>query len=185
MSCDAHCRYSYESIPYLANRILSESMRVVISRHPSLQDLKYVNDVSSVLVAPLLLTEDQQEHVYQELIRCDLGLTTPTADLSDNTDDDKENRPPSMPIRSHVSRIPVWTSSTHKRNSGVPMMATLVARDTDTKGKKPTVMAPRKPNLTGECLVTFHRYDATTDTLRGRIRRAICSAAFRVTRCTG
>ena len=130
-------------------------MRVVISRHPSLQDMKYVNDVSSVLVAPLLLAEDDEEHVYQELIRCDLGVTTPTAELRDSTDDDKENRPPLMPIRSHVSRIPVWTSSTHKRNAGTPMMANLTAKDTDMKRKKPTVTATSKPSLAGKCLVIF------------------------------
>ncbi|CAF2073536.1 unnamed protein product, partial [Rotaria magnacalcarata] len=47
--------------------ILSESMKVVTSRHGSVQDLKYINDISNILIDPTLFTNDQEEHIYQEL----------------------------------------------------------------------------------------------------------------------
>ena len=56
---------------FIANRVLNESMQVVISRHPSLHDLKYINDVSSVLVVPPILIQDKEEPIYQELIPID------------------------------------------------------------------------------------------------------------------
>ncbi|CAF0903088.1 unnamed protein product [Adineta ricciae] len=93
------------------NRLLSESMRVVASRHPSLQDLKYINDVSSRLGDSSLLVKEKEEPVYQELIRIERLITPPLTDHINDVDENKENRPPLMPIKCPVSRIPVWIPS--------------------------------------------------------------------------
>lgn len=77
-------------------------MQVVISRHPSLQDLKYINDVSSVLAIPSIFISNKEEPIYQELIQVDHSI---------DIDENKENRPPLIPIKYQNSRIPVWTPS--------------------------------------------------------------------------
>jgi len=91
-------------------------MRVITSRHPSLQDLKYINDVSSILIDPPLLTYNKEEHIYQELIRIDHEITKSPTDLVNDVDENKENRLPLMPIKCHLSRIPVWTPSPNNKN---------------------------------------------------------------------
>ncbi|CAF1991361.1 unnamed protein product [Rotaria magnacalcarata] len=98
------------------NRILTESMHVVVSRHPSLQDFKYINDVSSVLVE----SSDKPEPIYQELIRIDHLISTPPTDHINDIDENKENRPPLMPIKCSKSRIPIRTPSTSKTNMNTP-----------------------------------------------------------------
>jgi len=91
-------------------------MQVITSRHPSLQDLKYINDISSVLMDPPLLINNTEEHIYQELIRIDHGITKSPTDLVNDVDENKENRLPLMPIKCHLSRIPVWTPSPNNKN---------------------------------------------------------------------
>jgi hypothetical protein len=91
-------------------------MQVVISRHPSLHDLKYINDISSVLVVPPVLIQDKEEPIYQELIQIEHSISTPPIDYDNDIDENKENRPPLMPIKCQVSRIPVWTVSATSKN---------------------------------------------------------------------
>ena len=92
-------------------------MQVVISRHPSLHDLKYINDVSSVLTVPTVLVQDKEEPIYQELIQIEQSILPPL-DYTDDPDENKENRPPLMPIKCQPSRIPVWTSNKNMNISG-------------------------------------------------------------------
>lgn len=105
-------------------------MQVVLSRHPSLHDFKYINDASSVLMA----SQKQDEPIYQELMPIYQIIPTPPKDYSNDVDEDKENRPPLMPIQLPKSRIPVWTPSPTTKNKTLE----------ETK-KKSTV----KPCLTG------------------------------------
>jgi hypothetical protein len=112
-------------------------MQVVISRHPSLQDLKYINDVSSVLTVPPIFIQDKEEPIYQELIQIEHSISTPPFDYADDPDENKENRPPLMPIKCQTSRIPVWTSNKNMNMSGT----------TGGSKKKPT-----KPCLTGKSI---------------------------------
>ena len=119
---------------------MNESMQVVISRHPSLHDFKYVNDVSSVLVAPSVLIQDKQEPIYQELMQIEHSISTLAID---QMDDDKENRPPLMPIECQVSRIPVWTPPPASR--GVKQLETACKSKKHEEVKKKTT----KQSLTG------------------------------------
>ncbi|CAF3493156.1 unnamed protein product [Rotaria socialis] len=57
------------------HRSLSESMKVVTSRHGSVEDLKYINETSNILIDPTLLTNDQEEHIYQELNQTNHEMT--------------------------------------------------------------------------------------------------------------
>jgi hypothetical protein len=91
-------------------------MQVVISRHSSLNDFKYINDISNVLIVPPLLIQDEEEPIYQELIRVDHSISTPPIDHMNDVDENKENRPPLMPIKCQLSRIPVWTPSPDNKN---------------------------------------------------------------------
>ncbi|CAF3399017.1 unnamed protein product [Rotaria sp. Silwood1] len=117
------------------NRILTESMQVVISRHPSLQDFKYVNDISSVLIEP----QDKEEPIYQELIQIDQLISTPPIDHMNDVDENKENRPPLMPIKYQISRIPVWTpSSNNNKNIHIPKVPSKNKKNEEIK-KKPTI----------------------------------------------
>ena len=120
-------------------------MQVVMSRHPSLHDLKYINDVSSVLILPPILLDDKEEPIYQELIQVEHSILTPPMDYINDIDENKENRPPLMPMKCQASRIPVWTPS-----------PTVNASRTIGKSKKhgevkknPTAMTT-KPCLTGK-----------------------------------
>ncbi|CAF3585561.1 unnamed protein product [Rotaria sordida] len=121
------------------NRILTESMQVVISRHPSLQDFKYVNDISSVLIEQ----QYKEEPIYQELIQIDHLISTPPIDHMNDIDENKENRPPLMPIKYHISRIPVWTPSNNNKNMNTPKILSKSKKNDETK-KKPII----KPCLT-------------------------------------
>ncbi|CAF4316225.1 unnamed protein product [Rotaria sp. Silwood2] len=115
------------------NRILTESMQVVISRHPSLQDFKYVNDISSVLIEP----QDKEEPIYQELIQIDHLISTPPIDHMNDVDENKENRPPLMPIKCQVSRIPVWTPPNNK-NINTPKISSKSKKNEEIKRKTTT-----------------------------------------------
>ena len=120
---------------FLANRLLSESMHVVISRHPSLQDLKYINDVSSRLGDSSLFVKEKEEPIYQKLIRIERLVTTPPTDHINDVDENKENRPPLMPIKCPVSRIPIW----------IPSSTSKIKKHEDIKKKATT-----KPCLAGK-----------------------------------
>lgn len=126
---------------FIANRILTESMHVVISRHPSLEDLKYINDVSSVLVEQPLYEQDKVEPIYQELIRIDHLLSTPPIDHMNDIDENKENRPPLMPIKCHTSRIPVWTPSPNMQNTNKSKMTNKTKINEEIK-KNSTITKP-------------------------------------------
>jgi hypothetical protein len=119
-------------------------MQVITSRHPSLQDLKYINDVSSILTDPPLLTQDTEEHIYQELIRIDHGIITPFADPVN--DENKENRPPLMPIKCYSSRIPVWTPSPNDKQMNKSTMS-YNSKKLEEEIKKTSKIV--KPSLTG------------------------------------
>jgi hypothetical protein len=119
-------------------------MQVVISRHPSLHDLKYINDVSSVLVVPSILIQDKEEPIYQELIQNDDSISTTPIDYINDIDENKENRPPLMPIKCQVSRIPVWTPSPTSKNMNTSE-TTCKSKKHDDMKKKTT-----KPCLTGK-----------------------------------
>lgn len=115
-------------------------MQVVISRHPSLHDFRYVNDVSSVLVGPPILVKEKEEPIYQELMHIEQSISTLAIDQIDEMDEDKENRPPLMPIECPVSYTPVWTPSPSSRGLKPP--------DTTCKSKKHEE-AKKKPSLAG------------------------------------
>lgn len=128
---------------------MNESMQVVISRHPSLHDFKYVNDVSSVLVAPPVLIQDKEEPIYQELMQIEQSVSTLTID---QMDEDKENRPPLVPIDCQASRIPVRTPSSTNRAIKQP--------ETTCKNKKHEEMKKKtKQSLTGMNTLNFERVD--------------------------
>ncbi|CAF1364109.1 unnamed protein product [Adineta steineri] len=125
-------------------RILSESMHVVISRHPSLQDLKYINDVSSLLVDPQFV-QNKDEPIYQELIRLDHLIATPPSDHINDIDENKENRPPLMPIKCSTSRIPIWTPSPNNKTADTSNIAEKIKKNQESKKKTTTTSA--KPCL--------------------------------------
>lgn len=126
-----------------ANRMLTESMHVVMSRHPSLDDFKYINDVSSVLV-------EKQEPIYQELIRIEHLISTPPTDPMNDVDENKENRPPLVPIKYPTSRIPILTSTINNRNVNT---SKITPKDKKTEELKKNPMI--KPNLTGNIRLLF------------------------------
>ncbi|CAF1605669.1 unnamed protein product [Rotaria magnacalcarata] len=64
--------------------ILSESMKVVTSRHGSVQDLKYINDISNILIDPTLFTNDQEEHIYQELNQTNHEMASSPTNIVNN-----------------------------------------------------------------------------------------------------
>jgi hypothetical protein len=121
-------------------------MQVVISRHPSLHDLKYIHDVSSVLVIPPVLIQDQEEPIYQELIQVDHSILTPSIDYMNDIDENKENRPPLMPIKYPRSRIPVWTPSPTNKNINPPGTTSNSKKQDEVKKR----MTTSKPCLTGK-----------------------------------
>jgi hypothetical protein len=121
-------------------------MQVVISRHPSLQELKYINDVSSILVGPPLYIQDQEEPIYQELIRVDHLISTPPTDHLNDIDENKENRPPLMPIKCQVSRIPMWTPSPNNKFIDTQEITGKNKKHEEVKKK----MTTTKPCLTGK-----------------------------------
>jgi len=123
-------------------------MQVVISRHPSLQDLKYINDVSSILVVPPILIQNNEEPIYQELIQVDHSILTPPIDHWNDIDENKENRPPLMPIKCHGSRIPVWTPSPTNKNMNTPGTTCKSKKHEELKKKMTTPAI--KPCLTGK-----------------------------------
>ncbi|CAF1233350.1 unnamed protein product [Adineta steineri] len=125
-------------------RILSESMHVVISRHPSLQDLKYINDVSSLLVDPQFV-QNKDEPIYQELIRLDHLIATPPSDHINDIDENKENRPPLMPIKCSTSRIPIWTPSPNNKTTDTSNITEKIKKNQESKKKTTTTSA--KPCL--------------------------------------
>lgn len=120
-------------------------MQVVISRHPSLHDFRYVNDVSSVLVGPPILVKEKEEPIYQEVMHIEQSVSTLAIDQINEMDEDKENRPPLMPIECPVSYTPVWTPSPSSRGIKAPA--------TTGKSKKST-----KPSLTGIDTSNFPNY---------------------------
>lgn len=127
-------------------------MHVVISRHPSLEDMKYINDISSVLVIPPLCRETSEEHIYQELNRVNQSVQVTPPDLRMEIDENKENRPPLMPIKCPISRIPVWTPPNQPKGT-----CGLSTRAMTEQKKKPTEiltmnkMTPKsKPGLHGK-----------------------------------
>jgi hypothetical protein len=155
----------------VANRALSESMQAVISRHPSLEDLKYINDLSSVLIARPSLVVDQEEHIYQELIRVRHSISTPPVDHVNDVDENKENRPPLMPIKCPVSRIPVWTPPDTSKITHTPDITSQNQKYRDGLKK----MTPKtRPAVSGECFSqplqllrnNLHHSLATTHCLR-------------------
>lgn len=121
-------------------------MQVVISRHPSLHDLKYINDVSSVLVVPSILIQDKEEPIYQELIQNDDSISTTPIDYINDIDENKENRPPLMPIKCQVSRIPMWTPSPNNKFIDTPEIPGKNKKHEEVKKKITTT----KPCLTGK-----------------------------------
>lgn len=124
-------------------------MQAMISRHPSLEDLKYINDLSSVLVVPPVLVDDQEEHIYQELIRVGHSISTPPTDHVDDVDENKENRPPLMPIKCPVSRIPVWTPPDTSKTIHTPAATGQNQKYRDGLKK----MTPKtRPAVIGECI---------------------------------
>ncbi|UJR28161.1 hypothetical protein I4U23_009415 [Adineta vaga] len=139
------------------NRMLSESMHVVVSRHPSLQDLKYINDVSSLLIGPPLFIQEKEEPIYQELIRVEHLITTPPIDYMNDVDENKENRPPLMPIKCPVSRIPIWTPSPTNKINETP--------NTTSKNKKYEEI--RKKMSTKPCITDIlDRWSSMTPKLK-------------------
>ena len=113
-------------------------MQVVISRHSSLNDFKYINDISNVLVVPPLLIQDEEEPVYHELIRVDHSMSTSPIDDMNDVDENKENRPPLMPIKCPVSRIPVWTPSPDNKNINTPRTTGKNKKQEEVKKKMTT-----------------------------------------------
>jgi hypothetical protein len=123
-------------------------MQVVISRHSSLNDFKYINDISNVLVIPPLLIQDEEEPIYQELIRIDHSISTPPIDYMNDSDENKENRPPLMPIKYQLSRIPVWTPSPDNKNINTPRTTGKSKKHEEVKKKITTTTT--KPCLIGK-----------------------------------
>jgi hypothetical protein len=122
-------------------------MQVVISRHPSLQDLKYINDVSSVLIVPPVFIQNKEEPIYQELIQIDHLISTPPIDHINDIDENKENRPPLIPIKCQSSRIPVWTPSPTNEYLNTPG---ITCKSNKHERVKKTTAATPKPCLTGK-----------------------------------
>lgn len=121
-------------------------MQVVISRHPSLEEMRYINDISSILAIPPLGREEIEEHIYQELIRVNHSANHIDIDIDEN----KENRPPLMPIKCPTSRIPVWTpSSTQLKSIQTPMTTQRNKNAMDTV-RTPKMTPKSKPNLMGK-----------------------------------
>jgi hypothetical protein len=126
-------------------------MQVVISRHPSLEDLKYINDASSVLTVPPIFIQNKEEPIYQELIQVDHSIPTPPVDHMNDIDENKENRPPLMPIKCQGSRIPVWTPSPTTKNMNTPETTYKSKKHEEVKKKMTTTTT--KPCLTGKYIV--------------------------------
>ena len=149
-------------------------MQAMISRHPSLEDLKYINDLSSVLVVPPLLVDDQEEHIYQELIRVGHSISTPPTDHVNDVDENKENRPPLMPIKCPVSRIPVWTPPDTSKAIHTPV----TTGPNQTYRDRLKKMTPKtRPAVLGECFgFPSHFYETRRPPFRS-IERMVQSIA--------
>jgi hypothetical protein len=122
-------------------------MQAMISRHPSLENLKYINDVSHVSMIPSLLVNDSVEHIYHELIRINHSRRTSLESNIIDIDEDKENRPPLLPMKCHVSRIPIRTTHNPRK-----IIDTAIERD---QKKKSHVLqfktaSKSKSNLSGK-----------------------------------
>ena len=122
-------------------------MQAITSRHSSLDDFKYVNDVSSILIDSLPLHKnDTDEPVYQELSRIDHDIMVSSMDLMNDMDDNKENRPPLMPIRYHLpSRIPVRTPLSDRKNFNASVILNKIKKLEEVKNTAKKI----KPNLEG------------------------------------
>ena len=139
-------------------------MQVVISRHPSLEEMRYINDISSVLAIPPLCHEEVEEHIYQELIRVNHSTEAmpagPTGsidiDLDVDADENKENRPPLVPIKCPTSRIPVWTPPSNQlKSTQTATMTTQRKKKPVEIGTTPKMTPKAKPNLPGKSSLVF------------------------------
>ena len=139
-------------------------MQVVISRHPSLEEMRYINDISSVLVIPPLSREEIEEHIYQELIRVNHSANHIDIDIDEN----KENRPPLMPIKCPTSRIPVWTPSPTPLKPTQTLMTTQRKKNSMDIIKTPKMTPKSKPNLTGKSSFSFSLVFPINHVLNGR-----------------